>query len=140
MRLNKLLKRLAQHGDVRPPSSKTADTIYDFYQKDGQLSMGNKAVRLDVNKKILTVVVIEYKLTSGLLELITKKHPRLGQYNHNDYQVYRSLVAQTMVKSFPNRTDGARPHATWKWKYMLKKMVIPAERYLRILMIQTLLR
>ena len=45
-----------------------------------------------------------------------------------DHHVYRSLVAQTRVKSFPNRTDGARPHATWKWKYMLKKMVIPGVR------------
>ena len=60
---------------------------------------------------------------SGHLELITKKHPRPGQDNDNDYQVYRSLVAQIKIKSFQNRTDGARPQ--WKWKYMLKKMVIP---------------
>ena len=89
--------------------------------------MGNKAVRLNVNKKILTVDDTENKLTSGLLELITNKHPRPDQYNHNDYQVYRSLV-QIRVRSFSNRTDGARPQATWKWKYMLKKMVIPGKR------------
>ena len=65
---------------------------------------------------------------TGLLELITNKHPRPGPYNSNDAGVYRSLVAQTRVKSFPNRTDGAPPHATWKWKYMLKEMVIPGER------------
>ena len=69
-----------------------------------------------------------YKLTPGLLELITNKHPRTDQYNLNDKEVYSSFVAQTRVKSFPNRTNGARPHATWKWKYMLKKMVIPGER------------
>ena len=60
--------------------------------------------------------------------LITKKHPRAGQWNSNDYQVYKSLVAQTEVKSFPNRTGASRPHATWKWKHMLKKMVISGER------------
>ena len=38
------------------------------------------------------------------------------------------LVVQTRVKSFPNRTAGDRPHATWKWKQLLKKMVIPGER------------
>ena len=60
--------------------------------------------------------------------MITNKHPRSDQYNSNDKEVYRSLVAQTRVKSFPNRTDGARPQATWKWKYMRKKIVIPGER------------
>ena len=68
-----------------------------------------------------------YKLTPGLLELITNKHPRLDQYNSNE-GVYESLVAQTRVKSFLNRTTGDRPHATWKWKQLLKKMVIPGER------------
>ena len=73
--------------------------------------MGNKAVRLDVKRKILTVDDIKYKLTPGLLEFITNKHPRRSQWNPNDF---KSLVAQTKVKSFPNRTDGARPHDTWK--------------------------
>ena len=59
--------------------------------------------------------------------MVTNKHPQPDQYNSNDKGVYRSLVAKTRVKSFPNRADGARPHATWKWKYMLKKMIIPGE-------------
>ena len=37
----------AQRVVARPPPSKTADTTFGFYKKDGQLSMGNKAVRLD---------------------------------------------------------------------------------------------
>ena len=118
-----------QHGDARPPPpSKTADTTFGFYKKDGQLSMENKSVRLDIKRKILTVDDTAYKLRPGLLELITDKHPRPDQYNSNDKEVYRSLAAQTRVKSFRNRTDGIRPHATWKWKYMLKKMVIPGDR------------
>ena len=60
--------------------------------------------------------------------LITKKHPQAGQWNSNDYQVYKSLVAQTKVKSFPNRTGTVRPHATWKWKNVFKRMDIPGER------------
>ena len=59
-------------------------------------------------------------LTSVLLELIKKTSTTPHQYNSNDKEVFRSLVAPTRVKSFPNRTDGARPHATWKWKYTLK--------------------
>ena len=54
------------------------------------------------------------------------KHPQHTQFNNNDYKAYKSLVAQTKVKSFP--TDAARPHTTWKWKHMLKKMAIPGER------------
>ena len=51
----------AQRVDARPPSSKTADTAFGFYKKqDGQLSMGNKAVRLNVNRKTLTVDDIDY--------------------------------------------------------------------------------
>ena len=56
------------------------------------------------------------------------KHPRPTQYSSNDYKAYKSLVAQTKVTSFPNMVGTARPHATWKWKHMLKKMVIPGER------------
>ena len=56
------------------------------------------------------------------------KHPPPTQYNSNDYKTYKSLVAQTKVKSFPNRTGTARSQATWKWKHMFRKMVIPGER------------
>ena len=114
--------------DARPPQSKTADTTFGLYKKDEQLSMGNKAVRLHLKRKILTVDDTEYKLTPGLLELITNTLPRPEQYNSNDREVYKSLVAQIRVRSFPNRTDGARPHARWKWKYILGKMVILGER------------
>ena len=86
-----------------------------------QLGMGNKVVRLDINGKTLLVDDTEYKLTPGLLVLITSKHPRLTQYNSNDYKVYKPLVAQTEVKSFPNMAGAARPHATWKWKHMFRK-------------------
>ena len=78
--------------------------------------------------KTLLVDDTEYKLTPGLLVLITNKHSRAGQWNSNDYKEYKPLVAQTKVKSFPNRTGTARPHATWKWKHMFRKMVIPGER------------
>ena len=60
--------------------------------------------------------------------MITKKHPRAGQWNSNDYQVYKSLVPHTEVKSFSNRAGASQPHATWKWKHMLRKMVITGER------------
>ena len=79
----------AQRVDARPPPSKTAGTTVGLYKKqDGQLSMGNKAVRLNVSIKTLTVDDIEYKLAPCLLELITNKHPRREQYNPNDLKVY----------------------------------------------------
>ena len=37
-------------------------------------------------------------------------------------------INRSLVKSFPNRTGASRSHATWKWKHMLRKMVIPGER------------
>ena len=86
--------------DAIPPLNTNTDTTFDLYRKqDGQLSMGNKVVRLDVNGKTLTVDDTEYKLAPGLLVLITNKHPRPTQYNSNDNNVYKSLVAQTKVKS-----------------------------------------
>ena len=69
----------------------------------------------------------QYSITPCLEVLMVHKHPRPTQYNSNDYKTYKSLVAQTKVKSFPNRTDTARPHATWKWEHIFKKMVIPEE-------------
>ena len=65
--------------------------------------MGNKVVRLGANAKTLCVDDTEYKLTPGLLVLITNKHPRPEQLKTSDYIVYKSLAAQTKVKSFPNR-------------------------------------
>ena len=46
----------------------------------------------------------------------------------NDYQGYKSLCAQTKVRSFPNPTGTARQHTTWKYKHILRKMVMPGER------------
>ena len=115
--------------DARPRLDKNIDsTIGLFQRQDGKLGMGNKVVRLGANGKALLVDNTEYKLTPGLFVLITNKHPRAGQWKTNDYKVYKLLVAQTKVKSFPNRAGTARPHATWKLKHMCKKMVIPGGR------------
>ena len=59
--------------------------------------MGSKAVQL--NGKTLIVDDTEYKLTTGLRALIALKYPRTSQWNSNDYRAYKSLVAQTKVKS-----------------------------------------
>ena len=57
----------AQRVDARPPPRKHVDTTFGLYRKqDGQLSMGNKAVRHDVNGKTLTMDDTEYKITPGL--------------------------------------------------------------------------
>ena len=90
--------------------------------------MGNKIGQIDANKKMLIVDGKVYEITPRLDALIMLKHPRPTQYNSNDDKVFKSLVAQTKVKSFANRTSAARPHATWKWKHMLKKMVKPNEK------------
>ena len=81
-------------------------------------------LRLGEKEKILTVDDTEY--TPGLHALLTSKQPQPSKWNSNDYREYKSLVAQTKVRSFPNRTGNARPHTTWKWK--LKKMAIYTER------------
>ena len=113
----------------KSPLNRNTDTNFGIHRRqDGQLGIGNKVVRLDANGKTLSVNDTGYKLTPGLFVLITKKHPWAGQWNSNDYQVYKSLVAQTKVKSFPNRTGVSLRPATWKWKHMLRKMVKPGER------------
>ena len=88
--------------------------------------MGNKVVQL--NGKILTVDDTEYKLTPGLRALVTLKQPQPSKWTLNDYREYKKTVAQTRVRSFPNRTGTTQPHATWKWKTLLKHMVIHVER------------
>ena len=50
-------------------SRKDIDTTYGFYMKDGQLSMGIKAVQLNGNTLIIDDT--EYKYTSVLFALIT---------------------------------------------------------------------
>ena len=54
----------AQRVGARPPPSKSVDTTFGLYRKqDGQLSMGNKAIQLHVNRKTLTKGDTEYKHT-----------------------------------------------------------------------------
>ena len=97
----------------KTPLNRNTDTTFGIHRRpDGQLGIGNKVVRLGANGKTLSVDDTKYKLTPGLFVLITKKHTRASQWNSNDYQVYKSLIAQTKGKSFPNRTGASRPHAS----------------------------
>ena len=64
-----------------------------------------------------------YELTPGLHTLIMQKHPLPMQYTIDD-----NLARQTKVKSHLNSAGAARTHATWKYKYMLRKMVVPGEK------------
>ena len=73
-----------QRVDARPRPDKNTDTTFGIRKRqDGQLGMGSKVVRFDGNKNILTVDDTEYKITSGLLVLITNKHPRPEQWKSN---------------------------------------------------------
>ena len=100
------------------PANKNTDTTIGIHKRqDGQLRLDGK-----------TLTDTEYKITPSLEVLIMLKHPRPTQYNSNDYKTYKSLVAQTKVKPFPNRTGTTPPHVTWKWRHMFRKMVIPGER------------
>ena len=86
--------------------------------------MGNNVLQLDGD--VLAVDGTKYTLIPGLEALILKNQPQRGEYNDNDLQVYELLVAQTKNRITPNKITGAaQPRATWKWKHVLKDMVIP---------------
>ena len=56
-----------------------------------------------------------------------QKHPQVIQWSSRDYRIYKSLAAQTKVKSHPNPSGSIRPRATWKYKHVLKRMTVPGE-------------
>ena len=56
-----------------------------------------------------------------------QKHPRISQWPSSDYRAYNSLSAQTKVRSHPNPEGTSRPHATWKYKQMLRRMTVRGE-------------
>ena len=56
-----------------------------------------------------------------------QKHPRPNQWTSGDYQAYKYLSIQTKVRSHPNPRGVARPRSTWKYKHMLRKMIVPGE-------------
>ena len=60
-----------------------------------------------------------------------QNHPRISQWPRRDYPSYKSLCQQTKVTSHPNSAGAARPHATWKYKHMLRKMVVPGEKIVK---------
>ena len=97
-------------------------------RRDGKLVTGNKIVEINENEKTLTVDDTVYDLTSGLWAFIVQKHPQVSQWPSHDYQAYKSLCQQTKIRSHPNPDGATRPHATWKYEHMLRKMVVPGEK------------
>ena len=87
------------------------DATFGIHKRqNGQLALGNTLLQIDGNGKPLKVDDKEYPLTTGLLALITQKHPRPVHYNGMDYKVYKSLVAQIKFKSYRNRAGTVQPH------------------------------
>ena len=72
--------------------------------------------------------MVQNDLTPGLQAFMMQKHPQVSPWPSRDYQAYKSLCQQTKVRSHPNPEGATRPHATWKYKHMLRKMVVPGEK------------
>ena len=89
------------------------------------LQMGSEIV--GVNENTLNVGDRVYDLTPGLRAFIMQKHPQVSQWSSRDYRTYKSLAAQTKVKSHPNPRGSTRLRPTWKYKHMLKRMTVPGE-------------
>ena len=89
--------------------------------------MGSEIVEIDQNERFLIVDGRKYDFTPGLWAFITQKHPQVSQWPSRDYRTYKSLSAQTKVKSHPDPRGSTRPRATWKYKHMLKRMTVPGE-------------
>ena len=77
--------------------------------------------------KRLSVDGTEYDLTPGLQAFIMQKQPQISQWPSHDYRAYKSLSAQIKVRLFPNPEGAARPHSTWKYKHILRRMAVPGE-------------
>ena len=104
------------------------DITFGIYRrKDGQLQMGSEIVEIDENERFLIVDGRKYDFPPGLWAFIRQKNPQVSQWPSRDYRTYKSLSAQTKVKSHPNPRGSSRPRATWKYKRMLKRMTVPGE-------------
>ena len=86
---------------------KNLDTTFGIYRrKDGQLQMGNKIGEIDEHERRLLIIDgTKYDFTPGLWAFITQKHPQVSQWSSQDYRTYKSLSAQTKVKSHSNPLD-----------------------------------
>ena len=110
------------------PRIKNVDTTFGIFRRqDGQMQMGSEIVKISEDGTILNVDGVEYDLTPGLHRLIVQKHPRTNQWTSGDYQAYKYLSIQTKVRSHTNPRGVARPRSTWKYKHMLRKMIVPGE-------------
>ena len=110
------------------PRVKNVNTTFGIFRRqDGQLQMGIEIVKISGNGTILDVDGVEYDLTPGLHTLIVQKHPRPNQWTSGDYQAYKYISIQTKVRSHPNPRGVARPRSIWKYKHMIRKMIVPGE-------------
>ena len=104
---------------------KNVDTTFGIFRRqDGQLQMGSEIAKISEDGTILNVDGVEYDLTPGLHTLIVQKKTRPNQWTSGDYQPYKYLSIQTKVRSHPNPRGVARPRSTWKYKHMLRKMIV----------------
>ena len=121
-----LAAQRAADAPFKPRPDKNVDATFGIHQKQGgQLSMGNKVVQFDGNKNTLTVDNRKHTSAPRIRALRTPKHSRPGQWNSDDHKVYKSVIAQTKVKLFPNRTGGHTLHGNGstcsrKWLYLEK--------------------
>ena len=74
--------------------------------------MKSEIVEIGENERFLIVDGRKYDFTPGLWAFITQKYPQVGQWASRDYRTYKSLSAQTKVKSHPNPRGSTRPRAT----------------------------
>ena len=117
----------AQQRTIPPPSSPSPpqkDLTLGIHAKgDGRYAMVNSIV---ISKEMADDK--EYELTYGLRMLILYKKQRPQHYTSDDYSVYKAIVAQSRVRTYPNkRTGSARPRSIRKWKHMFSGMVIPGD-------------
>lgn len=80
--------------------------------------MGTKTVIVDDRSNII-VDNLEYPGTSGLWALVMLNDPPANSYTPNDLRMYRDLVYQTSIMSYPhNVVPGSRYKQTKKWTHV----------------------
>ena len=86
------------------------DRTFDIYGEGGSWKIGNKEVIFNGNDVIIEGV--KYPGTQGLWELIVSNEPNDGLYDHNDIDIYSTILVKTNAMRRDNDPDNPRPKSS----------------------------
>ena len=101
--------------ETKSSQKEKRDTLFGVQSKGDGLYIGKSPITItegdEINDNLITIDGINYNLTPGLIELITKFNPNKEVYDKEDLENYKNIIIQTKAiysDSKPNKPKSSK--------------------------------